>query len=347
MSRILIAFGGYGGEWSGAERMAWKTAEHLATHGHTGALLTDSPPPQPPDAGPWPRISDPHEFGRPDVVHAFDLARPKQVAVALRAATDLGCPFVLTPATAVELWPDPELGRAACRAATAVYVLTRAEADNAIAAGADPAAIRYVPQAPHLDGTVDPSGLRARFAGPTGTVLFLGRRTAFKGYPVLLAAAPLVRLSRPGTAFWLAGPGADGAATSAADGLHDFGVVDATVKHQLLAAADLLCLPSTSDVYPLVFVEAWACGTPVVSGPFQGAGEVVRHGVDGLVVDAEPGALAEALIGLLADEPRRRAMGAAGRRRVERENTWAQVAAAVAAGYPTESAGLPISGGER
>ncbi|MCP2243465.1 glycosyltransferase family 4 protein [Lentzea aerocolonigenes] len=347
MSRVLIAFGGYGGEWTGAERMAWKTAEHLALHGHTGAVLTDSLPPRAPDAGPWPRVRDPREFGRPDVVHAFDLARPRQVAVALSAATGFGCPFVLTPATAVELWPDPDLGRAACRAAAAVYVLTRAEADNAIAAGADPAAIRYIPQAPHLDAPVDPSGLRARFAGATGTVLFLGRRTAFKGYQVLLAAAPLVRLSRPGTAFWLAGPGADDPATSPADGLYDFGVVDAAVKQQLLAAADVLCLPSTFDVYPLVFVEAWACGTPVVSGPFQGAGEVVRHGVDGLVVDAEPGALAEALAGLLADEPKRRAMGAAGRRRVERENTWEQVAAAVAAGYPAESAWLPASGGER
>ena len=38
-----------------------------------------------------------------------------------------------------------------------------------------------------------------------------------------------------------------------------------------LAACTVFCLPSTADIFPLVFLEAWACARPVVSGAFPGA----------------------------------------------------------------------------
>jgi phosphatidylinositol alpha-1,6-mannosyltransferase len=58
---------------------------------------------------------------------------------------------------------------------------------------------------------------------------------------------------------------------------------------------------------------------PQIAGDSGGAAEAVVHGVTGLVVDrpSDPGCVAEALRTLLADPKRRKAMGAAGRARVE------------------------------
>ena len=66
-----------------------------------------------------------------------------------------------------------------------------------------------------------------------------------------------------------------------------------------ISAADLLTLPSWSEGYPNVVVEALACGTPVVATDVGGTREILREG-RGLLVpprdaDALRGALAEAL----------------------------------------------------
>jgi phosphatidyl-myo-inositol dimannoside synthase len=67
----------------------------------------------------------------------------------------------------------------------------------------------------------------------------------------------------------------------------------------------------------LAALEAAACGLPVVVGRSGGAPETVRPGETGFVVDPhDPAALADRLLGLLADPAAARAMGAAGRRLV-------------------------------
>jgi phosphatidylinositol alpha-1,6-mannosyltransferase len=66
----------------------------------------------------------------------------------------------------------------------------------------------------------------------------------------------------------------------------------------------------------------------VVAGRTGGAPETVAEGVTGTVVDGRrPGPVGAAVAGLLADPARARAMGAAGRRRVEAEFAWQAVVA--------------------
>jgi glycosyltransferase involved in cell wall biosynthesis len=84
------------------------------------------------------------------------------------------------------------------------------------------------------------------------------------------------------------------------------------------ARASIFCLPSRQEGFGIVFLEAMAAGLPVVAGRAAAVPETVHDGETALLVDpADPMALANALETLLADPRRRRAMGEAGRRRVQ------------------------------
>jgi glycosyltransferase involved in cell wall biosynthesis len=88
------------------------------------------------------------------------------------------------------------------------------------------------------------------------------------------------------------------------------------------AEADLFVLPSAAENCPLALLQAMACGLPVVASRVGGVPEIVRDGVDGLLVPpGQVAALASALRTLVADSARRRAMGGHARQRVIRHYT--------------------------
>ena len=100
------------------------------------------------------------------------------------------------------------------------------------------------------------------------------------------------------------------------------------------ANADLFVLPSKMEAFGLVLAEAMASGLPVVSTRVGGIPEVVEEGVTGLLVPPnDPPALAEAIIDLLDDRDRMRAMGVRGRERVREHFTWDKVAERVVGFY--------------
>jgi glycosyltransferase involved in cell wall biosynthesis len=93
----------------------------------------------------------------------------------------------------------------------------------------------------------------------------------------------------------------------------------------LLAAADAFVLSSLWEGTPIVLLEAMAAGLPVVANRIMGNREVVADGETGyLVPPRRPDFLAEALCRLFADPAQARAMGLAGRLRLERQFTLAR-----------------------
>ena len=73
----------------------------------------------------------------------------------------------------------------------------------------------------------------------------------------------------------------------------------------------------------MVYLEAWACGLPVVGCAAGGVPAVVEDGADGLLVPfGDADALADGLVTLIDDPARRRAMGARGRGKAESRYTW-------------------------
>jgi len=89
------------------------------------------------------------------------------------------------------------------------------------------------------------------------------------------------------------------------------------------------------ESFGLVLLEAMASGVPIVASDIEGYHEVVDDGVQGVLVKPQdPEALASALVSLLRDPARRRAMSAAGREKAQRYS-WRVVAARVLEYYAT------------
>jgi colanic acid/amylovoran biosynthesis glycosyltransferase len=83
--------------------------------------------------------------------------------------------------------------------------------------------------------------------------------------------------------------------------------------------ADVFCLPSFAEGVPVVLMEAMSCGLPVVTTYITGIPELVTDGVEGHTVTPGRADLVAEALRKLSDPARRRAMGEAGRTKVERE----------------------------
>ncbi|GGP55344.1 glycosyltransferase family 4 protein [Streptomyces melanogenes] len=287
-----------------------------------------------------PLPATPDETDRADVVHAIDAFHPQDIAAGLDLARAWDVPFAVTPASAPDVWPDRETVLDGCRSADAVFALSVAERGMLRDAGVNASRLHIIGQGPHLPGTPDPARFRREHGIEGPVVLFLGRKTRSKGYVTLLEATEHVWQQHPDTTFVFMGPRwdedcAQRFAEHADPRVIELGMADEDAKHSALAACELLCVPSTVDLFPLVYVEAWACRKPVVASTFLGSTEVVAHGRDGLLVRPTARTVAEAVNRLLGNPSERRAMGEHGYDKVRRELGWDAVADRVHTVYRT------------
>ena len=172
-------------------------------------------------------------------------------------------------------------------------------------------------------------------------LLSMGRLVPFKAHDQVLRALPAILAEVPDAIYLVVGEGPQAAALRRlAEELqvenhvrwHPAVPYDALghPPHAYYNASHLLVGPSridpkTEDIeaFGIVFLEAAACGRPVVAGRYGGGAEAVVDGETGFVVESEdPQAIARAVIQLLKDENLARKMGEAGRRRVETSMNW-------------------------
>jgi glycosyltransferase involved in cell wall biosynthesis len=182
---------------------------------------------------------------------------------------------------------------------------------------------------PVLHTGVDTRHFRPRDADrDRPTIVFVGKIARNKGVDLLLVAASRLAAEFPKLRLRLLGGGEatllDELRRRAADspGLLELpGFIDHRDLPAELSAAHLFAAPSAYEGGPgFVYLEAMACGLPVIACGGSGATEVVQHEVNGLLVPpGDVDALTAALRCLLADPEKRVAMGRRARRFVEQE----------------------------
>jgi len=155
------------------------------------------------------------------------------------------------------------------------------------------------------------------------TILAVGRLTREKGFSYLLKAFCQARNTIPARLVVIGEGEERQQLTNLAETLEIEGDVAflefQSNPYRFMARADLFALSSLWEGLPTVLVEAMACGVPVVSTQCpSGPEEIVTDGVDGLLVPpADPEALAEAIIEVLANPEMARKMALAGKQRAE------------------------------
>lgn len=279
---------------------------------------------------------------------------------AARAARRAGRPYVVSPRGmlvrelvtrkswfAKTLWIRL-VERNTVRHAAAIHATSALEREQLGRFGFELPRIEVIPNGVEL-GTDVPS-LGSSVSVPTDRpyLLFLGRVNWKKGLDRLIPALTLV----PDVNLVVAGndeenyrPALD--ALAAREGVrervHFVGPVYGQDKHLLLRGALALVLPSYSENFGNVVLEAMAAGCPAVVTEEVGLADVVRSSGSGVVTGGTPVALGNALQRLTVDAEARRAMGEKGRRIVATDYSWDSVASRMEALYGSILASKPRS----
>ena len=266
-----------------------------------------------------------------DAVHAFAFPYSFPILAGLRLAQRRGVPFALTPflhlgdpnnyrdRTLLQ-YTSPPL-RWLLRQADRVFVQTPSEFAACVELGVPVS--RLTLQGLGIDSAECTGGDRERARRSWGTkaddivVGHLANLSREKGTLDLVKA-----MSWSSRRTVLAGPAMPNftRAFEPSPKVTVLGPLTEAAKRDFYAGIDLFVLPSRSDSFGLVLIEAWANGKPVVAYRAGGPADLVRHDVDGLLVPCGdvPG-LSAAIARLAGDAEFRARLGHAGQARVATE----------------------------
>ena len=190
---------------------------------------------------------------------------------------------------------------------------------------------------------VIPNGVLVPESAPAGdrehSVVFIGRQEPRKGLQVLLRAWPEIHRRSD---LRLTVVGADPLAVRLLltrlgvrdDGLDVVGFLSQEELTETLLRAKALVAPSLGqESFGMVLTRAFACGLPAVASDIPGYQEVLEPSVSVAIAPNDPAALADAVCGLVADEPRREAMGRAARELAVERFSWPVIARRLEAIY--------------
>jgi glycosyltransferase involved in cell wall biosynthesis len=256
-----------------------------------------------------------------DLVHADDSSWDGLFVAAACAADHRGKPLVVRPLMHLgSAWVQAHYQMPhqaeVYRAAAVVLALSQVEAAAYSSCGVAASRQRILPMGVEPGAArsledVEVESLEPELVLQRPVVAFVGANTYDKGAFALAEA--VIQLVQEGMSLTLVCVGPQEQVLSAflrrqppalraivRDHVRVLGVVSEMTKHRLLAACDLLALPSQVDTFGIVLLEAWLHRKPVIGARAGGIPEVIRHEENGLLVPfGDVDALAAAIRRLL------------------------------------------------
>jgi glycogen synthase len=284
------------------------------------------------------------EHDHVDIIHATNLGLEGLALQAERAARERRVPLVLTPFIHLGVQGEriarryvtmPQQRRL-LRAAQTVVVMTHAEKDFVVGLGVPDQRVSVVGAGvdPSSSSGGDGAAFRRRHGIDGHLVASIGALAADKGTYDVVASVAALRRQGLDVELALAGPSLGAferwfGTIPDADrgGIHMLGYLDEREKRDLLAAMDVLALPSRTESFGIVYLEAWSNRKPVIAADTPATSELVRDGVTGLVVPfGSTVRLASAIAMLLRDRAFALELGEQGYNDVMARHRWSQVA---------------------
>jgi glycosyltransferase involved in cell wall biosynthesis len=282
--------------------------------------------------------------------HRYDLMHINQLhyahsAVAYAAAKARGLPVVITPHLHAEQRETYDVGymQDILRGSEIILADTGGEHDFLVKHGYPP--MQVVTGGVGLNLAEFPqhelTAARARLGIPSDAfvVLFLGRKTRYKGLEPSLRAVMALQASHPHAYFVAMGPETETSLklwreVGKAPNLLVRDRVEDTERLAALAAADVLLLPSSGEAFGIVYLEAWAYHKPVIGAPIQAVKALISEGVDGWLIEPEQVESITERLAWLADNPAAaRAAGDAGHEKLLSRYTTERIADVVEGAY--------------
>jgi len=278
-----------------------------------------------------------------DIVGAMTITFEPLLDAGARFARRRGIPFVIYPLTHLGAGPAPAqdaLSRfytmrhqvALVRSADAVVAQTKGESDFYVGRGVDSVRLSVVGPGFSPDDVAGGDGarFRTRYGLEHPVVFMLTKLSYDKGVThtveamqQLWAQGSLAHLVLAGDVLEPFAAYYDRLPENTKARISLLGSVDEETKRDLFAAGDVFVMPSRTDSFGIVYLEAWAYGKPVVGARTWGVMDVIDDGKDGLLVPfGDVSSLASAIDRLIAHPDEARAMGSAGRAKALQEHTW-------------------------
>jgi glycosyltransferase involved in cell wall biosynthesis len=342
LPHILLVVDQFPEVLGGGERIVLRLASLLPQYGYRTSILTfsihpassvlQSETPCPIYVLPLERTYDLRAFRAALELRRFIKQQQIQLVQTFFESSDIWAGFVAKALTSAKLiWSRRDMGilrgrkheiayRLMNRAPDAVFAVSDQVRQHCIEVDRiDPGRVQTIYNGLNLS---DWENTNTQAASGQAVVSTVGNIRRVKGHDIFVRAAAIVAAQFPDVSFNIAGEVLEPEYFAELETLiRDLGLSDrfhfaGGIKHlrEYLAKSDIFVLPSRSEGFSNALVEAMAASLPIVATNVGGNAEAVEDGVNGFLVPSEDvAALAAAMIQLLEDPKRSKAMGEAGR----------------------------------